>query len=157
VTVTVTVTVSVTVPQHWLRIYDPVLIWCRIIIYFNFRFFSNDDDDDDDEDFEDASVTMPDGSVVNLTNTMFTIDNSEQVPLYCGVIMYDVRILNKCSGSESTCFWATSSVADPDPWSESGMGNNQDPGSGINIPDPQHWPQGSGNTTQRYGSVSIYH
>jgi hypothetical protein len=23
----------------------------------------------------------------------------------------------------------------------SGMGKNQDPGSGINIPDPQHWPQ----------------
>jgi hypothetical protein len=22
----------------------------------------------------------------------------------------------------------------------SGMGKNQDPGSGINIPDPQHWP-----------------
>jgi hypothetical protein len=21
------------------------------------------------------------------------------------------------------------------------MGKNQDPGSGINIPDPQHWPQ----------------
>jgi hypothetical protein len=35
------------------------------------------------------------------------------------------------------------SVADPDPGSEirdpgSGMGKNQDPGSGINIPDPQH-------------------
>ncbi len=118
VTMTVTVTVSVTVPQHWLRIYDPVLIWCRINIYLNFRFFSNDDDDDDDEDFEDASVTMPDGSVLNLTDTLFTIDDSEQVPLYCGVIMYDVRIRNKCSGSESTCFWATSSVADPDPGSE---------------------------------------
>jgi hypothetical protein len=31
-----------------------------------------------------------------------------------------------------------------DPGSEirdpgSGMGKNQDPGSGINIPDPQHW------------------
>jgi hypothetical protein len=25
----------------------------------------------------------------------------------------------------------------PDPGS--GMGKNQDPGSGINIPDPQHW------------------
>jgi hypothetical protein len=23
----------------------------------------------------------------------------------------------------------------------SGMGKNQDPGSGINIPDPQHWHQ----------------
>jgi hypothetical protein len=31
-----------------------------------------------------------------------------------------------------------------DPGSEirgSGMGKNQDPGSGINIPDPQHCPQ----------------
>ncbi len=24
----------------------------------------------------------------------------------------------------------------------SGMGKNQDPGSGINIPDPQHWAGG---------------
>jgi hypothetical protein len=24
----------------------------------------------------------------------------------------------------------------------SGMGKNQDPGSGINIPDPQHWDPG---------------
>jgi hypothetical protein len=31
----------------------------------------------------------------------------------------------------STCFW----IRDPG----SGMGKNQDPGSGINIPDPQHW------------------
>ncbi len=29
------------------------------------------------------------------------------------------------------CFW----IRDPG----SGMGKNQDPGSGINIPDPQHW------------------
>ncbi len=29
------------------------------------------------------------------------------------------------------CFW----IRDP----RSGMGKNQDPGSGINIPDPQHW------------------
>jgi hypothetical protein len=29
------------------------------------------------------------------------------------------------------CFW----IVDPG----SGMGKNQDPGSGINIPDPQHW------------------
>jgi hypothetical protein len=29
---------------------------------------------------------------------------------------------------------STSSVADPDPGS--GMGKNQDPGSGMNIPDP---------------------
>ncbi len=28
-----------------------------------------------------------------------------------------------------------SGIRDP----ESGMGKNQDPGSGINIPDPQHW------------------
>ncbi len=26
-----------------------------------------------------------------------------------------------------------------------GMGKNQDPGSGINIPDPQHWYLGGGN------------
>jgi hypothetical protein len=26
----------------------------------------------------------------------------------------------------------------------SGMGKNQDPGSGINIPDPQHWCKGRG-------------
>jgi hypothetical protein len=35
-----------------------------------------------------------------------------------------------------------------DPGSEirdpgSGMGKNQDPGSGINIPDPQHWRYGT--------------
>ncbi len=35
----------------------------------------------------------------------------------------------------STCFW----IRDP----RSGMGKNQDPGSGINIPDPQHCHQGS--------------
>jgi hypothetical protein len=29
-----------------------------------------------------------------------------------------------------------SKVRDPG----SGMGKNQDPGSGLNIPDPQHWP-----------------
>jgi hypothetical protein len=34
----------------------------------------------------------------------------------------------------STCFW----IRDP----RSGMGKNQDPGSGINIPDPQHCFQG---------------
>jgi hypothetical protein len=28
-----------------------------------------------------------------------------------------------------------SGIRDP----ESGMGKDQDPGSGINIPDPQHW------------------
>jgi hypothetical protein len=27
----------------------------------------------------------------------------------------------------------------------SGMGKNQDPGSGINIPDPQHWDPGRQN------------
>ena len=57
---------------------------------------------------------MPDGSVVNLTDTLFTIDDSEQVLLYCGVIMFDVRIRNKCSGSESTRFWATAHK-DPEP------------------------------------------
>jgi hypothetical protein len=36
----------------------------------------------------------------------------------------------------------------------SGMGKNQDPGSGINIPDPPHWIQvqkgtGSGSATLR--------
>jgi hypothetical protein len=30
-----------------------------------------------------------------------------------------------------------SGIRDRDPGS--GMGKNQDPGSGINIPDPQHW------------------
>ncbi len=38
----------------------------------------------------------------------------------------------------STCFWIRdpgSEIRDPG----SGMGKNQDPGSGINIPDPQHW------------------
>ncbi len=43
------------------------------------------------------------------------------------------------------CFWIRdpgSEIRDPgsgirDPGS--GMGKNQDPGSGINIPDPQHW------------------
>jgi hypothetical protein len=38
------------------------------------------------------------------------------------------------------CFWIRdpgSEIRDPG----SGMGKNQDPGSGINIPDPQHWVQ----------------
>jgi hypothetical protein len=39
-----------------------------------------------------------------------------------------------------------SGIRDP----RSGMGKNQDPGSGINIPDPQHWRYGS-------GSRSFYH
>ena len=37
-----------------------------------------------------------------------------------------------------TCFWIRdprSGIRDPG----SGMGKNHDPGSGINIPDPQHW------------------
>ncbi len=44
----------------------------------------------------------------------------------------------------------------------SGMGKNQDPGSGINIPDPQHWiPQPSvapfwASTTPLRASMAIY-
>jgi hypothetical protein len=33
------------------------------------------------------------------------------------------------------------------------MGKNQDPGSGINIPDPQHWAKGSRNTV--YPNLSL--
>ena len=57
----------------------------------------------------------------------------------------------------STCFW----IRDPG----SGMGKNQDPGSGINIPDPQHWFWNRGSlfsclekwTLQLLGTVSHVH
>ena len=42
----------------------------------------------------------------------------------------------------------------------SGMGKNQDPGSKINIPDPQNWSEvrirGSGSVPKRHGTVTLF-
>ncbi len=38
----------------------------------------------------------------------------------------------------------------------SGMGKNQDPGSGINIPDLQHWSRSSQSTNQSSINVCIF-
>jgi hypothetical protein len=37
----------------------------------------------------------------------------------------------------------------------SGMGKNQDPGSGINIPDPQHWVQHNGSKCCGSGMIFL--
>jgi hypothetical protein len=57
-----------------------------------------------------------------------------------------IKILDHISKSLETIFWVKILkffVADADP--DLGSGNlfdaGSDPGSGINIPDPQHWPQ----------------
>ncbi len=63
--------------------------------------------------------------------------------VYCGLYL----LLSKLSTAQSSgkfrerhssCFW----IRDP----RSGMGKNQDPRSGINIPDPQHWEHHSINS-----------